>query len=132
VASRCTDACPIANAMFLATYRRLHRDRVPGRLLTITLDPRYDTPAVMARVARRFGVPRDDWRFASGKVSDVLALMRSLGVDARPGSSGFPEEHSSFVYILDKDVRLKQRLLLSTDLPNEVESALRAAPDKVR
>jgi protein SCO1/2 len=127
VASRCTDACPIANAMFLQTYKRLRHDRVAARLLTVTLDPAYDTPAVMARVARHFGVPRSAWRFASGRPVDVAALMESLGVSARPDAHGIPEEHSSFVYVLDGDVRLHKSLMLSTDLTNEVEAAVRSA-----
>lgn len=127
VASRCTDACPIANAMFLQTYKQLRRDRVAARLLTVTLDPAYDTPAVMARVARHFGIPGSAWRFASGRPVDVEALMESLGVSARPDAHGIPEEHSSFVYVLDGDVRLHKSLMLSTGLANDVEAAVRSA-----
>jgi cytochrome oxidase Cu insertion factor (SCO1/SenC/PrrC family) len=124
VASRCTDACPIANAAFARMYRRLRSDHVSARLVTITLDPDFDTPAVMARVASRFGVPRDGWRFASGRAADVRALMQSLGVEAEPDEHGVPEAHTSFVYVLDRNARLKRTLLLSTALTQDVENVL--------
>ncbi|MBD5657338.1 MAG: SCO family protein, partial [Candidatus Eremiobacteraeota bacterium] len=92
---------------------------------TVTLDPTHDTPAVMAQVARRYGVPRDSWRFASGRPADVFGLMHSLGVDTRPDAHGIPEQHTSFVYVLDRNVRLEKTLLLSTDLTNEIEAAVR-------
>jgi len=124
IASRCTDACPIANAAFARAYWQMRSDHVRARLVTITLDPVYDTPAVMARVAHRFGVSRDGWRFASGRPKDVRALMRSLGVEAEPDAHGIPEEHTSFVYLLDRDVRLKRTLLLSTALTKDIEGVL--------
>jgi protein SCO1 len=124
VASRCTDACPIANAAFAQTYRQLRRDHLSARLLTITLDPVYDTPAVMAHVARHFGVPRDAWRFASGRPADVRQLMQVLGVATEPDAHGIPESHTSFIYILDRNVLLTRTLLLSTALTQEIEEAL--------
>ncbi len=124
VASRCTDACPIANAAFARSYRQLKHDHLRARFLTITLDPGYDTPAVMAAVARHYGAAPAGWRFASGKPRDIHQLMRSLGVAAEPDAHGIPETHTSFVYVLDRDVRLKRTLLLSTALTHDIEDVL--------
>ena len=44
VATRCSDACPIADAMFAQLARR----GVRAQFVTITLDPSYDTPFVMS------------------------------------------------------------------------------------
>jgi protein SCO1/2 len=125
VASRCSDACPIANALFSKTNKQLQRDGLAAHLVTVTLDPGYDTPAVMSRVAKRYGVAPSAWRFASGRPSDVRSLMRSLGVDAQADARGIPDQHTTFVYVLDRKVLLQRTLLLSTDLTNEIEAAVR-------
>jgi protein SCO1/2 len=130
VAARCTDACPIANAAFARTYARLRHDRISARFVTVTLDPDHDSPLVMAGLARLFGVPREAWRFASGRPSDVRQLMRSLRVDVEPDAHGVPDAHSSFVYILDRDVRLARTLMLSTALTPEVEDAILKLPPR--
>jgi cytochrome oxidase Cu insertion factor (SCO1/SenC/PrrC family) len=124
VATRCSDACPLANAAFAKLRVRLDRDRVAARLVTITLDPAYDTPFVMSQVARGFHADARDWIFASGSPENVSRLMRSLGVVAVKGRSGVPDQHSSFVYVLDRSTRLSRTLLLSTDMAEDAERAL--------
>ena len=122
VAARCTDACPIANALFARASKRLRADHANTRLVTITLDPAHDTPAVMRHLARSFGADRDAWRFASGAPADVYRLMRSFGVVEEIDAHGIPEEHTSFVYLIDRDVRLKRTIPLSTALTHDIES----------
>ena len=124
VATRCTDACPIANVAFDRLRSRLQHDRIDARLVTITLDPAYDTPFVMSRLAHSLRADTQDWVFASGRPADVERLMRSLGVLAVTGKSGIPDQHSTFVYVLDHRARLTRSLLLSTDIGQQVEQAL--------
>ena len=126
VATRCTDACPIANAAFAGLLDRLRRDRVAARLVTITLDPRYDTPFVMSKLARGLHADPREWIVASGRPQGVGRLMRSLGVVASPGKDGIPEEHTTFVYVLDSRARLSRSLLLSTNIAEQAEAALTA------
>ena len=126
VATRCADACPIANAAFARLAQRLHGDGLHARLLTVTLDPAYDSPFVMARLAQGFGADASVWRLASGSPRDVRALMAALGVVAEPDRNGVPDEHTSFVYVLDSRGRLARTLLLSTNLVDEAVHLLRA------
>jgi protein SCO1 len=131
VATRCTDACPIANAMFSRLQARLARDHTRAMLLTVTLDPAYDSPFVMARAAHQFDANPHTWRFVSGSNADVRSLMAAFGVTATPDRHGVPEEHSSFVYVLDGHGRLARSLLLSTNLADEVATLLHG-PHAVR
>jgi protein SCO1/2 len=128
VATRCTDACPIANAAFrrLASDPELRRRDV--RLLTVTLDPRYDTPFVIARTARALGADPARWRLASGNAADVERLLAAFGVVVAPDARGIPDQHSTFVYVFDRDGRLSRTLLLSTALREEVLAVLSPAP----
>ena len=128
VATRCTDACPIANVAFARLNRRLREDHIAARLVTVTLDPDYDTPFVMAGLARSFSANPARWAFASGHAASVRRLMRSFGVIAEKDKNGVPDVHGSFVYLLDRHVRLQRTLLLSTGLETDAERALRTLP----
>ena len=125
VASRCTDACPISNAVFSKTAAAFRKDHIRARFITVTLDPKYDTPFVMSGIARGYKADPHDWIFASGTVADVHRLMTSLGVTATTdGRAGYPDEHTSFIYILDKNVRLSNQMLLSTNVTAQLEQML--------
>ena len=124
VASRCTDACPIANAEFALTREALRRDGIPARLVTVTLDPEYDTPFVMNAVARSFHADPAGWIFASGRPRDVHRLMQSLHIVAQTGKAGYPDVHTTFVYVLDAQQRLTHQLLLSTNVTLALERLL--------
>jgi protein SCO1/2 len=124
VATRCTDTCPIANAAFLALARELVRRRVDATLLTVTLDPRHDTPFVMARFAHQLGAVAPRWRFASGDAGSVQRLLGAFGVVVQPDADGIPDVHSTAVFVLDRDGRLRRTMLLSTDFVQQALSAL--------
>ncbi|MEO6991879.1 MAG: SCO family protein [Candidatus Baltobacteraceae bacterium] len=126
VATRCTDACPIASAMFSRLQARLRRDGTKATLLTVTLDPGFDSPFVMARYAREWDADARTWRFVSGDPKAIGAMMRALGVVAVKGKDGIPDEHSSFVYVLDARGRLTRTFMLSTNSVEDVARALRS------
>jgi len=120
VATRCTDACPLANVAFEHLRARLRQDHVAARLVTVTLDPLY----VMSQLARSLHADPSDWVFASGAPRNVWRLMKALGVVASTGKSGVPDVHSTIVYLLDRQARLAKELLLSTDIAAQAERAL--------
>lgn len=125
VATRCTDACPIANEMFSRLDERLRKDHTRAQLVTVTLDPAFDTPFVMARFAREYRADARTWKLATGNVPNVRALMGAFGVVAPPGAGGVPDAHTSFVYVLDGRGRLVRTLLLSTNIVDEAAALLR-------
>ena len=124
VASRCADACPIANALFAKLQKRIIMQS--GRslaLVTLTLDPSFDTPFVMSTLAASFNADPAFWRLASGKPANVRGLMHAFGVAVQPDERGIPDEHTSAAYILDSQRKLCTILLLSTSLPDDVFAA---------
>jgi protein SCO1/2 len=77
--------------------RELGRDLV---MLTVTFDPRQDTPEVLAKYAARWKADPATWRFLTGEPAEVRRLCALFGVDA------FPEEglinHSLRTAIVDR------------------------------
>lgn len=126
VATRCTDACPIANAVFAGLQSDLDRGRVDGDLVTVTLDPQHDTPFVMANTARKIGADPRRWRFASGSVPEVQRLLRAFNVVVQPNAQGVPDVHSTFIFLLDRDGHVSRTMLLSTTTRQEGFAALAA------
>jgi cytochrome oxidase Cu insertion factor (SCO1/SenC/PrrC family) len=70
-------------------------------LVSVTVDPDYDTPAVLAAYARRWGAQPDGWLFLTG---DVAPLATALGEVywADEGSIG----HNSMTSIVGRDGRI--------------------------
>jgi protein SCO1/2 len=70
------DVCPRLSANFALLQKRFG-DRLT--LLSITIDPRYDTPPVLSEYARRWNAgPR--WRFLTGSEADVRAAVSPFGL----------------------------------------------------
>jgi protein SCO1/2 len=129
VATRCSDACPIATALFAKIRERLQRRGLRATLLEVTLDPEHDTPFAMARYAQAYGAGNlPDWRFASGPPAAVRAWLRAFGVTTSLGRDGVPDVHSSFVYLFDGRGGGPQTLLLSTNLVDEAVTRVANAP----
>ncbi len=122
VASRCGDACPIAEALFSRLSAKLTRERVDAALLTVTLDPDNDAPIVMANLARTFGANAARWRFASGKPSDVRRLLDAFNVARLDGKF-----HGTFAYVLDARGLPARLVMLSTAADGELLGVLRTA-----
>jgi protein SCO1/2 len=100
------EVCPRLAAAFSAMQRRF-RERIPERmvLLSITLDPGYDTPAVLARYARSVRADPQGWRFLTGSKEEIETVARQFGL------IHWPEEgvivHTSVTAIVAADGKLK-------------------------
>ena len=125
VAARCTDACPLINAQFAMASQRLQRAGVRGHLMTLTLDPQHDTPAVMARLAQRFDADPRYWLLASGSNAAVRRVLNLFGVVTQEGPHGYPDAHTTFVYLFDARGNLTQTMLASSALDDQLVSAMR-------
>ena len=92
------DICPRLSANFAALSRRFAGRAV---FLSVTVDPDYDTPAVLADYARRWNADPATWRFLTG---DVAALAAALGEVYwfDEGSIG----HNSMTAIFGRDSKL--------------------------
>ncbi len=125
VASRCADACPIADALFAKLQTRIVQSHRSVGLVTLTLDPEFDTPFVMSGLSALFKANPAVWRFGSGPPANVRALMRLFGIVVQPDEKGIPDAHTTAVYILDSHRALRKILLLSASLPEDVLAATR-------
>lgn len=77
----CSSVCPRATANLLkveaALGDRLERD---VRIISITVDPRRDTPAVLKKYSARYGT-KPGWYFVTGSEKDIQSIRDRLGVN---------------------------------------------------
>jgi protein SCO1 len=82
--TRCAGPCPI-----ITGHMKSLADALPktsgARLVTLTTDPDFDTPAVMKKYGERFGADFSRWTFLTGTRAEIGALGgRSLKLSAVP------------------------------------------------
>ena len=75
----CTTVCPVISSTLARLQRKLGpaRDRV--HLVSITIDPEFDTPARLRAYAIRFGAG-PEWQHYGGTLAASQAAQRAFGV----------------------------------------------------
>ena len=94
------DVCPRLSANFAYLSKKLPE----ARLLTITLDPGYDIPAVLKEYASHFNRNADHWRFLTGNESQIRQAAGLFGVVYWPEDGVIT--HTSATAIIGPDGRL--------------------------
>ena len=72
--TRCPLSCPRISGVMKDLQGRLAGTDV--LLVSISVDPEHDTPAVLSDYARRFGAVPDRWWFLTGPKATIYALIR--------------------------------------------------------
>jgi len=85
----CTTICPVMTATFAQLRRELGPDADRIQLVSITIDPEHDSPAVLAGYAERFGAP-PGWTFLTGNPKDVERDLRAFDAWATSKTSHRP------------------------------------------
>jgi protein SCO1/2 len=81
--TRCKDRCPLETAK-LSQVQRLLADRMGADIFfySISIDPDWDTPAVLRDYAEKFRAG-PGWLFLTGKRADIAAVQKKLGLYSR-------------------------------------------------
>jgi protein SCO1/2 len=98
--------CPLMVKRFQQVQREVERDPELGdvRLLSVTLDPAFDTPAVLAAYAKAMGVNPERWQFVTGEPAEIARLTNAFSIHAE--RNGVFIDHTLATAIIDADGRL--------------------------
>ncbi len=104
----CPTICPIMKTQMLRVYDTIQNlDDV--KILSHTIDPEYDTVALLRDFAERLGVTSDKWHFVTGEQEKIYEIgQRSYMVTALEDQSqpgGFV--HSGAFILVDKERRVR-------------------------
>ena len=106
--THCPDTCPIQSAQMKGLQDEFMGER-DLRLVSITVDPRRDTPKVLAEYANRFGADPERWLFLTGQENAIHRLAQEgfrLGAAEIPrekrDASGATHTHSPRLVLVDR------------------------------
>jgi protein SCO1/2 len=113
VYTRCpfADFCPAIETRLAAVQRRIKIEAglTGTAIVTVSIDPAHDTPAVLKRHATERGVDTTVWRLVTGPVADVDGFGRQFGVSVTRGSGAPADiEHNLRTIIVGRDLRIER------------------------
>lgn len=108
--STCPSICPIMNRNMIDIQNKFFGNPNFG-LVSITINPEHDTPAVLLEHAKELGVKSSNWHFLTGDKSYIFDLSNK-GFNLYAGQNpkiqgGF--EHSGLFALIDKKGNIRCR-----------------------
>lgn len=107
VYTTCAGPCPLLSAHMESLQKRLPAS---VGLLSFTVDPDHDSPAVLARYARRFHADPRRWLFATGGKAALMTLYRDgfliPVVESAAAAPGQNVAHTTKFVLLDRRARI--------------------------
>lgn len=123
--------CPLMDRNFALIQDRIAADPTLAgrvRLISVTLDPDYDTPAVLSEHASTLGADPAVWTFLTGDrvTIDRVAARFGVGVMRDDGPEG-PVTHNLRTALIDSDGKLAKVYSGNEWTPDQVVEDLNAA-----
>ena len=112
VFTRCMGPCPILTTA-MSRLQSEFREKQNLKLVSFSVDPEYDTPAVLTAYASSYGADPTRWYFLTGPRATVIDLIRKsfkLAVDTPENSSagsGTDILHSLSFVLVDPEGRVR-------------------------
>lgn len=105
----CNGSCPATTHRMAQVQEALHKNGLDKRvhLLSISLDPARDTPAVLRGYMRLYDVDDANWTFLTGPKEKVEKTIADWGMWAKPAANG-QLDHPSRIFLVDKRGRIRE------------------------
>jgi protein SCO1 len=130
--TNCPDMCPLLTATMAKVQEKLRAERLLGaqvQLVSVTVDPDRDTPAVLAEYAGRYHADPDAWRFLSGDRETIYGVLEGFKLNTREvarayaGAAEVP--HSNRFVVVDPAGHVRAQLPGDEVAPEEVVSTVK-------
>jgi len=104
----CPSICPIMKSQLIRVYQEFEAED-DLKLVSYSIDPEFDTVAVLREYAERLGVSSDRWHFLTGPQDDIYELGESsymvTAAEDESAPGGFL--HSGAFLLVDKERRIR-------------------------
>ena len=101
--TRCAGPCPIMTSRMAALNQALGGKTKDVGLVSITVDPEYDTPEVLKEYGEQVGATPDRWKFLTGPKDQIeTTVMKGFLQALSREPSGAPIHSTRFV-LVDRD-----------------------------
>lgn len=110
--TRCKATCPMQTSMMTQLQEQLKKHPIWDDILlvSISVDPEYDTPEVLREYAQKAQADEQHWRFLTGARDEIWQLSKGgfkLPVGDNPTDPNFPLFHSSQWVLVDGQDRIR-------------------------
>jgi len=106
--TRCGGPCPIITARMAELSKILKEKGSQAKLVSITVDPDYDTPVILSRYAEGFHADPERWLFLTGQREKVEALVTGGMYQAVVhNSQSGPPIHSTQLVLVDSHGQIR-------------------------
>lgn len=75
----CSAICPMLSHIFMQVQKKLSKESQNIHLVSISIDPENDTPAVLQAYAKKFQAG-SQWDFYTGKLESSVAIQKAFNV----------------------------------------------------
>jgi len=113
VFTRCAGPCPRMTGQ-MESLQNLLPEESRAKLVTLTTDPEFDSPAVLKKYGERFGADSNRWTFLTGTKGELAALAAgSLKLGSMPVKAADRLNdvdlfiHTTMFVVVDKHARLR-------------------------
>ena len=110
VYTKCPAACPLVTQRMALLQQRLVRARAfPARvnLLSVTVDPERDTPAVLAHYAQAFSADPNGWHFLREEPQRLRPVLAAWDEWTQPLPGG-EIDHPARIHLIDARGRVRE------------------------
>jgi protein SCO1/2 len=126
----CPDICPMLTQKMVDVQDALGADfGAKVAFVSITLDPKRDTPEVLKDYAQFWGAKPEGWSFLTGSLEAVRDVTRRYGVFFSKKEDG-SVEHSQLTTLIDADGQMRVQYLGARFDPEEFRHDLMSLVDK--
>lgn len=98
----CTTICPVQTTGLKQVHNEMKLDPEKDRIkmISISIAPLSDTPALLKQFAQRFEIDTPNWRFAVATQVHTDELSKQFGVGVKP-LEGDQLDHRSLLYLIN-------------------------------
>ena len=107
--THCASTCPIMSRRMSELQAQLG-SREGLMLVSFSVDPQRDTPAVLTEYARQYGADRQRWLFVTGDKAQIRRLARDgfhLAAEDGTPEDDEPILHSTHLVLVDRHGRIR-------------------------
>ena len=101
--TRCPGPCPLLSLKFAQLQQKLGNHLGKDvMLLSVSIDPRHDTPVILKEYAQRYSANLTGWKFLVGSTRDTIMTASAFGADYEANQDGIVD-HRLVTCVIDRE-----------------------------
>lgn len=105
----CSGPCPEMSLRMRSLHQAILSEGLPVTLVSVSIDPEYDRPAVLRRYADKYGADAKRWLFLTGEDQETVHELVKKGflIAVEKATDTTPLVHSTYFLLIDQAGRIR-------------------------